>query len=148
MHIRTRVTRVNSLSPLSILLIIILAVAICATVYIAAFPPPGESFTELYLLGPSGKASGYPTNLSVGQNGTVVVGVVNHENAEVSYRLVAQLNNTTFDKRSFTLANNEKWEQPLTFTATQRGSQKVTFDLYKESDANVYRSVYLFVNVK
>jgi uncharacterized membrane protein len=48
-----------------------------------------------------------------------------------------------------TLANNDKWEQPLSFTATSRGaSQKVTFDLFKGSDPNVYRSVYLFVNVK
>lgn len=117
--------------------------------YIAVFPQPGEPFTELFLLGPSGKASGYPTNLSVGENGTVIVGVVNHENADVSYRLVMQLNNTTLDTRSFTLANNEKWEQPLSFKAGERGAaQKVTFSLYKGSDANVYRSVYLFVNVR
>jgi uncharacterized membrane protein len=143
------VTRVASLSLLSILLLILLGVAICATAYIAAVPQPGEPFTELYLLGPSGKASGYPTNLSVGQNGTVVVGVVNHENADVSYRLVMQLNNTTLDTRSFTLANNEKWEQPLSFTAKQRGAaQKVTFDLFKGSDPNAYRSVYLFITVQ
>jgi uncharacterized membrane protein len=143
------VKHIGSLSPLSILLIVILGVAICATAYIAIFPHPSEPFTELYLLGPSGKASGYPTNLSVGQNATVVVGVINHENSEMSYRLVAKFNNTTFATKSFTLANNEKWEQPLSFTATSRGaSQKVTFDLLKGSDANVYRSVYLFVNVK
>jgi len=143
------VTRIASLSLLSILLLILLGVAVCATVYIAVFPQPGEPFTELFLLGPSGKASGYPTNLSVGENGTVIVGVVNHENADVSYRLVMQLNNTTLDTRSFTLANNEKWEQPLSFKAGERGAaQKVTFSLYKGSDANVYRSVYLFVNVR
>lgn len=143
------VARIASLSPLSILLIVILGVAICATVFIAIYPHPSEPFTELYLLGPSGKASGYPTNLSLGQNATVVVGVINRENAEVSYRLVADFNNTTFATKSFTLANNEKWEQPLSFTATQPGaSQKVTFDLFKGSDANVYRSVYLLVAVK
>lgn len=141
--------RVESLSRLSILLIIVLGVAICATVFIAAFPQPSEPFTELYLLGPSGKASGYPTNLSVGQNATVLVGVINRENAVVSYQLVAKFNNTTFATKSFTLANNEKWEQPLSFTATTRGaSQKVTFDLFKGADANVYRSVYLLVDVK
>lgn len=142
-------TRVASLSPLTIVLIVILGVAICATVFIAAFPPPSEPFTELYLLGPSGKASGYPTNLSVGQNATVVVGVINRENAVVSYRLVSTFNNKTLATNSLTLANGEKWEQPLSFTATKRGaSQMVTFNLYKGKDANVYRSVYLFVNVQ
>ena len=115
---------------------------------IIVLPQPGEPFTELYLLGASGKASDYPTNLTVGQKANVTVGVVNHENADVNYTLVATLTNKTITTESFSLANNQAWQGSISFTATARGSeQKLAFDLHKQGDANVYRSVYLFVTV-
>ncbi|MCK4491168.1 MAG: DUF1616 domain-containing protein [Candidatus Altiarchaeales archaeon] len=39
-------------------------------------PSRGETFTEFYLLGPGGMAGDYPTTLSVGGDGAVIVGVV------------------------------------------------------------------------
>jgi len=38
-----------------------------------------EPFTEFYILGPEGKADNYPTDYVLGENGTVIVGIVNHE---------------------------------------------------------------------
>ena len=126
----------------------VLILAVCGTILIIVLPQPGEPFTELYLLGASGKASDYPTNLTVGQKANVTVGVVNHENADVDYTLVATLANKTISNQSFGLANTQQWQGSISFTATTRGSgQKLAFDLYKQGDANVYRSVYLFVTV-
>jgi uncharacterized membrane protein len=126
----------------------ILILAVCGTILIIVLPQPGEPFTELYLLGASGKASDYPTNLTVGQTANVTVGVVNHENADVDYTLVATLANKTITTESFSLANTQSWQGSISFNATTRGSgQKLAFDLYKQGDANVYRSVYLFVTV-
>jgi uncharacterized membrane protein len=126
----------------------VLILAVCGTILIIVLPQPSEPFTELYLLGASGKASDYPTNLTVGQTANVTVGVVNQENANVNYTLVATLTNKTITNESFSLANNQKWQDSISFTATTRGSgQKLAFDLYKSGDANVYRSVYLFVTV-
>jgi uncharacterized membrane protein len=125
-----------------------LILAVCATVLIIVLPQPTEPFTELYLLGPGGKASGYPTNLTVNQTANVTVGVVNNENADVNYKLVVMLANNTITTKSFSLANKEKWQDSISFAATARGSgQKLTFDLYKEGTADVYRSVYLVINV-
>ncbi len=126
----------------------VLILAVCGTILIIVLPQPSEPFTELYLLGASGKAADYPTNLTVGQTANVTVGVVNHENANVNYTLVVTLTNKTVTTESFSLANNQIWQGSISFTATTRGSgQKLEFDLYKSGDANVYRSVYLFVTV-
>ena len=126
----------------------VLILAVCGTILIIVLPQPSEPFTELYLLGASGTASQYPTNLTVGQTANVTVGVVNHENADVNYTLVATLNNKTITTESFSLANNQQWQNSISFKATTRGSgQKLAFDLYKGDQANVYRSVYLFVTV-
>jgi len=74
-----------------------LVVCIGATVYLAVSPKVGERFTEFYILGPSGKAEGYPTNLMLGECGTVIIGVVNHEYEKVKYRIVVKLDNSGLD---------------------------------------------------
>jgi len=58
---------------LTVFLIIAIIISISLIVYIIVTPHRGESFTEFYILGPDGKAEGYPTNLSVGENGRVIV---------------------------------------------------------------------------
>jgi uncharacterized membrane protein len=139
---------VNRTTALTAVLTILLALAILGTVVIIVFPHPGEPFTELYLLGPGGKASDYPTNLTVNQTGNVTVGVVNHENANADYTLIVTLANETINTTSFSLANNQTWQNSISFTPTQPGmGQKLEFDLYKAGDLNVYRSVYLYITV-
>jgi uncharacterized membrane protein len=139
---------VNRTTFLTAVLATLLGLAILGTILIVLFPNPGEPFTELYLLGPEGKASNYPTNMTVNQTANVTVGVVNHENTNVDYKLTVTLANKTINTTSFSLANDEKWETSISFTPTQRGmGQKLEFDLTKGGDLNVYRSVYLLINV-
>jgi uncharacterized membrane protein len=139
---------VNRTTALTAVLAILLALAILGTVLIVIFPHPGAPFTELYLLGPNGKASNYPTNLTIGQTSNVTVVVVNHENANADYTLVVTLANKTINTTSFSLANNQTWQNSIAFTPTQRGmGQKMEFDLHKAGTADVYRSVYLYLTV-
>lgn len=145
---RTNQSRVNRKSILTAILAIVLVLAICGTILIVVLPQPDEPFTELFLLGPSGTASDYPTNLTVGQTGNVTVGVVNHENADANYTLVVRLGNATVATQAFSLANNEPWNYSVSFAPTHSGlGQKLEFDLYKGSDPSVYRSVYLYLTV-
>src|SRR5438445_1680490 len=53
--------------------------------YVVLTPRPGETFTEFYILGPGGNASGYPTSLNVSQPGIIILGVANHEGASMNY---------------------------------------------------------------
>lgn len=133
---------------LSIILIITILLAISTTVYIILKPKQGESFTEFYILGPNGKASGYPTNLTVGQNGTVIIGLVNHEYQTANYEVVVRSNGTVMSQQNITLTNGNQTQIPYSFTASSAGYKNIEFLLYKLPDTtNVYRSLHLFVNM-
>lgn len=152
--------------------IVILLIASCGTIYyMATTPKEGEKFTEFYILGPEGKAENYPATLSVGGNGTVIIGVVNHEYANVNYTVEIALlpaNNTNVTSKSeikdwdrtslepnrayssnVSLNNEEKWEQRFTFNVSLNGSYKLQFNLYKLPDSSSpYRELHLWLTVK
>ena len=134
----------------SSILIILLIASVIATVYIIVNPSPGEKFTELYILGAGDKAGNYPTNLSVNGSGNITVGIVNHEQSTTTYNLVETLNDVTLFNQNITLSNNETKQINFSFQATQVGNnQTLEFKLYKlPSNGTVYRSVFLYLNVK
>lgn len=134
----------------SSILIILLVVAVTATIYIIVNPNPGEKFTEFYILGVDDKAGNYPTNLSLNEVGNVTIGIVNHEHSKTDYNMVTTLNGTTISSENFTLANNETKMINYSFTAINQGNnQKLEFKLYKLPDNNtVYRTVFLNLNVQ
>lgn len=134
---------------LTIILTIILIAAIVATIYIIVFPQPSEKFTEFYILGPDGKAGNYPDNLTAGQNGNLIIGIVNHESADVTYMLIVRFNQATIRNDTISLKNKEKKEIPFTFVASNPGqNQRMEFLLYKlPNSTDVYRSLHLSVDV-
>ncbi|MDI6811475.1 MAG: DUF1616 domain-containing protein [archaeon] len=134
---------------LTVILIIAIITALAATVYIIVTPKKGEEFTEFYILGPSGKAADYPTDLSVGERGEVKVGVVNHEYESVSYLFRAVIENRTIGEKSFQLAHNETLEFPFVFSVEEKGGKKLEFLLFKENQTEKpYRELHLWVNVR
>ena len=135
---------------LSIVLVASIVLAISGTAYVIAVPKQGEKFTEFYILGPDGKASDYPTNLTAGQTGNVTIGIVNHEYSDVTYKMMVKLNNYTIDEENITLSNNQTYSKPFTFTPSYSGQkQELEFLLYKLPDENnVYRSLHLWLNVE
>ncbi len=135
--------------------------------YVVLTPRPGETFTEFYILGPGGNASGYPTNLTVNETGNVIVGVNNHEGASVNYTLRIDLvgvvivynatagfnetvpvNDTVWTWRNLTVANGANWTDPYAFSIPKPGLWKVEFYLYKDPVLTaVYRELHLYVTV-
>ncbi len=155
-------------STLEKVLIVFLGLSILLTfsafLYVAQNPLIGESFTEFYVLGPEGKIAKYPLNLSIGDNGTVIIGVANHEytplnytveiwliNETTSFNETSQKNETTYthmwfmNKVSQTITNipftNDKgwspqWEYKYTFQIKRRGGYKLTFLLFTTPTQN------------
>lgn len=119
-------------------------------VYLFLAPKTGEQFTEFYLLGSNGQLADYPTNLTLGENGTVVLGVVNHERESVTYKIVITLDNQTVDTlNNITLANQESWQQNCTFTPLKTGeNMNLGFTLYKQDMDTPYHSLQLWINVR
>ena len=144
---------------LTAILIISIVLALSVTVYVIVTPKEGEKFTEFYVLGPGGMAEDYPTNLTVGEEGEVIIGVVNHEYAAVTYQLELKVNGKVIDQKSIVLTHNETWEGPFTFKPKKAGEdQKLEFLLYKnpfnksvygeEDEEEIYRALHLWVDVK
>lgn len=135
--------------------------------YVIVTPRAGERFTEFYILGPGGNASGYPTKLNVSEPGSVILGIVNHEGSTVNYTVRVDLvgveivyngtsgfnetverNRTAIAWFNATLADGANWTQAYTFAIAVVGLWKVQFLLSREGDlAVVYRSLHLFVTV-
>ncbi|MGF7119019.1 DUF1616 domain-containing protein [Methanobacterium oryzae] len=141
--------KLNFDRTLSAILIVIIIIALIATIYIVLSPSQSEKFTEFYILGENGKAGDYPTNLTLNQEGDVTVGIVNHEGKNTTYQLVIKFNQIILKNETISLLNNEKKEIPFTFIATQSGNdQKLEFLLYKlPNKTDVYRSLHLIVDV-
>jgi len=132
---------------LSVALVVAVAGTIGAIAYAVATPME-EKFTEFYVLGPDGKAEGYPENLVAGQAADVIIGVFNHEYGAVNYELEIVMDGTRVaDPTRIALKHGERWEQGVSFVPAEAGQQKkVEFWLYK--DEAPYRSLYLPVNVR
>nr|WP_099209603.1 DUF1616 domain-containing protein [Thermococcus henrietii] len=103
---------------LTVILIIAIVTSVGVLAYVVTHPKPGEAFTEFYILGPNGKASDYPTNLTVGQNATVIIGIVNHEHRNVTYYVQIWLVNLTWDNRTNTTIIHEMYPMPGWFNVT------------------------------
>lgn len=127
--------------------------SIATLVYVVVTPKEGEHCTELYILGPEGVADNYPTNYTLGENGTVIVGIVNHEYRLVNYTMEVRLQNRSLslpeNQRQVSLAHNETWEEPVTIAPSFEGNNmKLGFLLYNESEKNIpYRDLHLWINV-
>jgi len=137
---------------LTVVLIISIILSISLTVYVVVVPKEGEKFTEFYILGMEGRAENYPTQLTVGEEGELIIGIVNHEYTNVTYQLEAKLDGTVINdnEQSIGLMNNESYERPFLFKAEKKGEdQKLEFLLYKDgkNESQPYLSLHLWIDV-
>jgi uncharacterized membrane protein len=118
---------------LSIVLLLAILGAIATLIFIIARPSPGEKFTEFYVLGLNGKAEGYPKELTVGEEGRLVLGIVNRELQAMSYRVEWRIGNEVLGEvEPILLDQGGKWEKEIAFTPLESGNhQKFEFWLYK-----------------
>jgi uncharacterized membrane protein len=133
-------------------LIAILALVIIGTIgtlgFVIATPKAGDAYTEFYLLDLEKKADYFPSELAVGEEGEVIVGIINREGEATVYNIEILLDGEkTYDIGPINLGQAEKWEQGVTFTPTRDGpDQKVEFLLYKDS-RQLYQTLYLWIDV-
>ena len=135
---------------LTIVFAVLIVAAITAIVWLAIVPEKGDRFSEFYILGPDGKAADYPSDVQAGSAASVVAGIVNREHEPASYHVLVETDNTTIGQAdNITLADGQKWEQPVNFTPAKTGdNQTIEFFLYKNEQVAPYLSLNLWVNVK
>ena len=145
MNVRSRTGLLTAAAAL------LLALSVIGVVYVALTPAQtGQSYTEFSVLGANGSASGYPTDLAVGETGTARVVVVNHENRPVTYRVVAALGGDTVESYSVRLADGERDAQAVSFTPAAPGNETLRLRLYRgeePSSGEPYRTLRLDIAV-
>ena len=136
--------------PLSIALLICILVALGVLSYVIIAPKIGEKFTEFYILGLEGKAANYPTELAVGEEGRVIVGIINQEHEPVIYRVEVRIDGVSNNNIwPVMLEHEEKWEEIVSFIPHKTGdNQKVEFLLHEQWQSEVYQSVELWIDVR
>ena len=134
---------------LSIVLALSILAAIGAFAYMVAAPMVGEQFTEFYVLGPEGEVEDYPRELVVGEEATVILGIVNHEGEEMSYRIEVTIDGVqNGEVGPLLLADEDKWEEEVSFAPQQAGDdQKVEFLLYRDGESEPYSTLHLFIDI-
>jgi len=149
LRIRAKSAGIRDKVPLAILIVAILG-ALGMLGYIIAGPSVGDKLTEFYILGLNGKANGYPKKLMVGHEGQVVVGIINHEYEQLTYRVEATVEGVNNSEVGpVTLEHGEKWEGIMRFAPNRVGDdQKVEFLLYRLDQNQVYGSLYLWIDVE
>jgi len=141
---------------------VVLAVAILGAIgtlgYVVATPRVGEKFTEFYILDTGGKAENYPTELKVGKEGWVILGIVNHEQEKASYKVKVwidgekaklRIGGEDRDEIEVELENEGRWERAVGFVPQKAGGgQKMEFVLYKDGEPYFEEPLNLWIDVE
>ena len=121
-----------------------------AAYFVTTSRDSSETFTEFYVLGPAGKAAGYPSRLRVGQSARVILRIVNREGRDTAHRVAVRIDGETTDSiDGLLLADGDRWQQTVGLTPTHAGEdQKVEFLLYKDGESAPLRRLHLWLSVK
>lgn len=134
---------------LLVLLVVVIIGAIGTLVYVARPPATATTFTEFYLLGPEGRAEDYPDDIILGEEATVTLGIVNHEQGTTDYHIKIFIGEQeVVEVGKITLTDGEGWEQRVSFAPVEVGeAQKVEFQLYRSFDSKAYHTLDFWVDV-
>ena len=139
--------------------------ALITTVFVVTVPRPRERYTEFYLLGPGGNASGYPTGLAVSETASVIIGMANHEAVSMNYTVrvdlvgvqvvyntstnaneTIELNRTTWSWLNVSIPDGASWTQAYAFAIQSVGLWKVQF-LLSENGRPANQNLQLLIRV-
>jgi len=143
---------------LVVILIITIVITIITFIFVVSNPHEREKLTEFYILGAEGKTTDYPENLSLGENASIVLGIVNHEHETINYTIEIWLINQSLEYNQSTKTNNTvyhemwfmtkftitlqpftentevlwkpQWERPYNFSINKTGKYTLTFLLF------------------
>ncbi len=146
----------NAMSSTDKVMVLIIAIAIVIgtgmLIYIATHPP-GEQYTELYILDENGTTDSYPSNLTVNENASIIVVVVCHEQQATDYTTVITLIpesgvNRTLEEYNLSLADEEEWRQVFNFSMNESGKFKLEVELFKGGEILPYATNHIWVDIR
>lgn len=127
-----------------------LVVGVVAMGYVAVTADEtGTEYAEFYVLNESGVAADYPTNLTVGEEGTVVFGVGNRRPSATTYTVLVTLDGRRVAGYSVSVPPDGTHERAVTFTAREPGNRTLVASLHRGERATgtPLQTLHLFVTV-
>jgi uncharacterized membrane protein len=143
---------------LTIFLIISILSFVIISTYVIFTPFKTNPFTEFYILNSEGTMDEYPTDLAIGENATIKIGIANHEHTTKKYTVEVWLLNQTIkyneiENKNITVYNHmwhmakteivldvtpadinkpwkKQWEYDYTFNIFRKGNFKLFFLLF------------------
>jgi hypothetical protein len=96
----------------SVVLVVVFLGAIATVGYVVANPKEGEQFTEFYILG----AESQPTELALGDEAIVALGITNHEQETLGYMVEVRVGGSLLKTTApIELGRGQKWEGEVKF---------------------------------
>jgi len=135
---------------LSILLVVMILGTIGVLSYSLAYPKVGERYTLFSVLGPEGRLEGYPKDLFVNEQISLILVIQNYESQVVDYRIEVMVSGREVEEIApITLEHEGEWQREVNFAFTEAGErQKVEFLLYKSGKNEPYDNTYLYINIR
>ncbi len=127
---------------------------VCFTILITLIciifaPNKSDCFTQFYITGQDGTASGYPKILTTGKAEFVKLNVENNENKKTDYKIVIKIDGSITQTKNISLNHLEKWDDVISIISnTPKDAVKVDFVLYKDNEFKTpYRQLYFWIKV-
>lgn len=119
--------------------------------FVIAKPKNEEPFTDFYILGSGEMMENYPQTVVLGDEASVILGIKNHENQDVSYNVVVTLGNKEVYKtdEAINLGDEEEWQSDIHLVPTEIGdNQYVEFLLYRITERQPYLALHMWLDVR
>jgi len=118
------------------LIVLIILATIGSLFYVINKPENSKPFSEFFLLDQNGKTANYPVTLTVGDQGHVIVTIVNHEGKGVSYAVQVKVDGQIKTELGpVILSDKAKWQSKVDFDAAETGdNQNVEFLLFENGE--------------
>lgn len=129
---------------------LLLVAGVLAMGYVAVTPnQAGTEYTEFYVLNGSGVAADYPTNLTVAEEGTVLLGVGNRRRSATTYTVRVTFGGQRIAQYTQSIPPGDTRERPVTVTAREAGDHRLVAYLYRgeRTDGVPLQTVHLRVTV-
>jgi uncharacterized membrane protein len=133
---------------LSALLVAVVVATMGFLIYLVTSARIDGKGTDFYLLGPQGKAENYPENVGLGQKASVVVGIMNRDGSQNTYRVEIALDGEAVaEYPSIVLPAGKQVERMVDFAPAKTGQQMVEVRLYHEPEAKPKKSLRFWIEV-
>ncbi len=135
-----------------ILTLVMIVVSVGVIFLLASFisaPKNQEVFTSFYIVEQNGNSGVDNIQLKAGEQGTVIVGIINQEGKDTTYSIGVYVDGTKDGEIGpIIVAWKQEWQGIINFTATDIQRQKIELKLYRNHETIPYLNpLYFWINV-